>query len=404
LKASLKLITSSYTKKGHPLVVELFISSKDRPRETIAHTPPEYWDAENEQLLKQHPYYQHIVPTVLEYKAKCIKVNHGKYTVDEAKEIIFNNNDELKPLGLIEFFNIRIEEKKNNKKPFQSYSNVKHVLELYISPKQDIPMNHITYEWLNTFKLFKLQDGCKMGGVMSYFRTIKAVYKEAQRRTSLKVKNDNPFLGVMETVVAKEVLDISKKQFQSLLNFEQQKGVSDVNHSKQLRNIKLLLFQYYIGGHDLVDVSMLEWNKIKNSRVKFKRYKNRDRPGGGPLVDNVVHPEAQKIINDIGTPDDKRVFSFIPNKETNSKQYQTFQRNLNRSYKSICKTLKIPKLTTKSTRYIYRTFASELEIYDLTLYKIMGHKPKGISFNYQGKMSHKKIDAALSKMVKYTKI
>lgn len=60
---------------------------------------------------------------------------------------------------------------------------------------EDEPINNIDYEWINGFKLFKKNAPV---GINSYLKAIRAVYKEAQRRPSLNVKSDNPFLGTIK--------------------------------------------------------------------------------------------------------------------------------------------------------------------------------------------------------------
>ena len=38
-------------------------------------------------------------------------------------------------------------------------------------------------------------------------------------------------------------------------------------------------------------------------------------------------------------------------------------------------------------RYIFRTYAGELLIHDLIVTKIQGHRPSGVTYGYQGKIS-----------------
>ncbi|MFV9549624.1 phage integrase SAM-like domain-containing protein [Algibacter sp. PT7-4] len=407
MKATIKLIStkSKETTNGFPIIVELFVSKNDRPRKTIGYTHLSFWDDANITILNTHPHFKFLYPKLLEYKSKCFKVNYNNYNKADAIDVLFGKNiEQIKEVDLIEFFDIRISEKKSINQSYKAYDDVKASILKYIYPNDDVPINRITYEWLNDYLYFLLKTGCNTGGAMSYLRSFRAVFKEAQRRKSLNVNSGNPFLGIMKASESSnhEVV-YSKNDVLELFKFIPKKSTTKKNRILLERNINVLLFQLYIGGHDLVDISLLTWSNIKNNRVRFKRYKNRNKPQGGPLVDNKIIDEAIEIINKYGTKKNDRVFSFIPSPIDMPKQYEYFRRNTNRSLSKISGTLGIPKLSTKSTRYMFRSFSSELEIYDLTVMKIQGHKPKGITFNYQGKVSNKIIDEALLKVIKFIK-
>jgi site-specific recombinase XerD len=404
LKASIQIITSKTTKKGHPIVVELFVSAKNRQRKTIGYSEIHFWDVENAKLLKQHPEYPLLIPKILENKAKCIKISYGTYTPEEARHILFEDeNQPVTETMLLDFFNVRINEKKAQGQSFESYQDVRHIILQYLEPKRDLPINAITYEWLNEFMIHKITIGGKMGGIMSYLRTIRAVYKEAQRRTSLKIKTDNPFLGVMRTPTPKKVIELHPKQLKITTNYQPITS-NPVSASKQHRNLDVLLFQFYIGGHDLIDIALLQWDYIKKNRVVFKRYKNRNKKNGGPVVDNILFTEALQVIELYGDKTTPRIFSFIPDPLIDKKKYNYFRRTFNRSLESISKNKNLREnLKSKSTRYLFRTYAGELLIHNLIVMKLQGHTPEGITYNYQGNISHKVVDESHRKIIDYLK-
>jgi hypothetical protein len=242
-----------------------------------------------------------------------------------------------------------------------------------------------------------------MGGIMSYLRTIRAVYKEAQRRTSLKIKTDNPFLGVMRTPTPKKVIELHPKQLKITTNYQPITS-NPVSASKQHRNLDVLLFQFYIGGHDLIDIALLQWDYIKKNRVVFKRYKNRNKKNGGPVVDNILFTEALQVIELYGDKTTPRIFSFIPDPLIDKKKYNYFRRTFNRSLESISKNKNLREnLKSKSTRYLFRTYAGELLIHNLIVMKLQGHTPEGITYNYQGNISHKVVDESHRKIIDYLK-
>lgn len=243
------------------------------------------------------------------------------------------------------------------------------------------------------FVLFKLKTSCTEAGVMSYLRTIKAVYKEAQRRTSLNIKSHNPFLGIIKTTKTKPIIKLQPEELKKLDAFIPHKFTSAkaLKHMKQIRDI--FLFQLLIGGHDFIDIALLKWDNIKDNRINFQRYKLRNRTNGGAIIDNKRHKKALQIINKHGDLKDERIFSFIPNPIIQQKAYIFFRGNANRTLQSISKSLGYKNaLKTKSPRYLFRTYAGELLIHDLIVMKLQGHTPKGVTFNYQGAISYKVID------------
>jgi hypothetical protein len=401
MKASIKLFTTlRETKKGFPICVELFHSNKNRRRKTIGYSKIEYWNDKEKKPFDEHPECYSLMGVLMTYKSKIYKVNYGQYSYKEAEHILFGDLDEKKyvDIGIIEFFNIRIEEKKARKESYRAYTGVKQVLQTYLG--KDMPINNITYEWLNYFVLYKLKSGCNEGGVMSYLRTIRAVYKEAQRRTSLKVKQDNPFEGIIKSTNTKPVIQLSSDEFIKLRSFKPKKYTSKKAQQRIQQVIDIFIFQFLIGGHDYCDVALLTWENINKKRLQFQRYKLRNKKNGGPIIDNRLCEEALIIIEKHGSKNEERIFNFIPNPKTNAISYQYYRKNVNRTLKTISDGLKYKNaVKTKSPRYIFRTYAGELLIHDLIVMKLQGHKPQGVTFNYQGAISYKVIDESHEKIL-----
>ena len=87
--ASIKLNTGAkVTKKGFPVVLEIYENAKNRPRKIIAHSFPEFWNDEVAEPRKEHPDYYHLIPIIKEYNARIAKVNIGNYTISEAQQLI----------------------------------------------------------------------------------------------------------------------------------------------------------------------------------------------------------------------------------------------------------------------------------------------------------------------------
>lgn len=410
ITASIVLDTRRKTVKGYPI--------KIRVQQKYIHlnefSEAEHWDVSN--VNTRHPEYRRLSlklnKRALELLNEVAYCNANKLELDAAVEVIrkglqdrdteiFALKQQIKRLqgatgsGFLEFFDVRIHEKELSGESTTHYELTKDRLVNYLGAGNDVNLNAITYEWLNGFVLHKLESGTKRGGINSYLETMRAVYKEAQRRESLNVKQDNPFKGVIKGSKKREIVDLSAEGFKQLLNYRPELAPTKVAAGIQRRNVSLWLFQFAIGGHDYVDIALLKWKDIKNNRVRFKRYKNRNKIDGGNLVDNLLLPFCKAVLDAYGTKETARVFGFIPDPEANYKKYHEYRRNVNRSLKTVCEKLALDTVVkTKSPRYLFRSKGGELLIHDLIVMQLMGHKPKDITYKYQNKLPAKIVDKA----------
>lgn len=399
---SLKLITSSrVTKKGYPIVVEIFVAASKRQRKTIGHSFKEHWNFQYNEPYDHHPNYNELIPVIKDYNAKISEITFRKYNYDLAYKLLFNSAfKKAPPKMLLEFISEFIEEKKKMNIQSDQFKGVLGVFKKYLKGV-DVPLETIDYEWLQDFKIHKLQSKtCNESGVVTYFRHFRTIYFEAQRRKSLNIPPGNPFKGLIKSTPKPDVIEFSPKDFKELLKYEPSRNQSVSNRFKMLRKVRLTLLQFYLGGHDFADLAMWEWVHIKaGRRLVFKRFKNRNNVDGGELVDNFICDEAVRIIEAYGDKTSKRIFSFIPSPLEDYEAYKNKRNNHNRFLKSISKQLGAESLSSKSMRYVFRTYAGELLIHDLIITKIQGHSPKGVTYGYQGRISHEVQDREHQKII-----
>lgn len=404
MEASLKLLTSArITKKGYPIIVEVFKNSKQRPRKTIGHSFKECWDEKSKEPLSNHPQYNELIPKVKDCNAIISKIRHRNYTFQESVDALINGNDDVKQRekGVISFLEDFIVEKKSQNIQSEHFESLRRELLRYIG-ESDMPINNITYEWLNEYKLYKItQTRCNEPGVMNYLKNLRTVYKEAQRRKSLSVKQDNPFLTLIKNFKKETVISFPPEKIKAFQNYKStKKTISDEKIFLLNRRIAITMFQFYIGGHDYCDIPRLKWVNIKpKRRLVFKRYKNRNKPNGGPLVDNYLCNEAVNIIETYGNKKTERIFSYIPDLKTDYKGYALERHRHINELIAISKNINSERLTSKSMRYIFRTYAGELLTPDLIITRLQGHVSNSVSFNYQGAISNEVKDQLHQKII-----
>lgn len=418
ITASIILDTRRKTAKGYPIKIRVknYYISLDE------YSSKDHWDANN--VTAAHPDYRRLHLKLERRKVQLMDelqyCNDNNLDLKDSIQVIkkglqdraveiFSLQQKIKQLqgsagfGFLAFFDVRMQEKLKAGESITHYQLTKDRLVNYLGPGNDINMNAITYEWLNTFVLHKLDSGTNRGGINSYLETMRAVYKEAQRRESLNIKKDNPFKGVIKGSKRREIVELSKDDLKKLLSYNPEKAPTKLAAKIQRRHIALWIFQYVIGGHDYIDVARLKWNDIKDNRIRFKRYKNRNKIDGGTLVDNLLLPFSLEVIDRYGTKENTRVFGFIPDPEKHYTQYTDYRSNVNRSLKTVCKNLNIATtIKTKSPRYLFRSKAGELLIHDLIVMQLMGHKAAEITYKYQSKLPAAVVDAAHKSIVEAT--
>ncbi|PHS53720.1 MAG: hypothetical protein COB01_03045 [Lutibacter sp.] len=425
MKVVIKLYKSDKTKSGFPIII-YFRSAKIRKRIVVGnflkndlyYYEAAEWDFSTECPLPSAKNYDLIYPKIVNWRRQFNTLMLSNETDINAYLGILNENDKeleisllerqltnLKSknsVGVLQFFNTIIAEKKEMGSSIDMYVQTKREIEKYIV--DDCSLNTINYEWLNDFILFKKKGGTGNAGIMVYLRTLRALYKEAQSRDSLNVKNDNPFLKLIKNATGVVEIEFKLKYFALLRNYTPKQSTSKLNAFRMKRAITIFIFQFTIGGHDFIDVANLKWKHIKNGRVKFRRYKNRNKPQGGPLINNKLFTIALAIIEKFGTKDNDRVFGFIPDVSTGNK-YKDYRSNFSRSLKTVSDDLELPTvLRSKSTRYIFRSLAGEMLISDLVIMQLQGHKPKGVTFGYQKGLPNSIVDKFLKKILKKSKL
>ena len=65
----------------------------------------------------------------------------------------------------------------------------------------------------------------------------------------------------------------------------------------------------------------------------------------------------------------------------------------------ITSTLEIPRIKTKSPRYIFRSLGGQAAVNDILLMQIMAHKPSSVSHRYQKDLSLEAQDEAHNKVL-----
>ncbi|MDY8137547.1 phage integrase SAM-like domain-containing protein [Aquimarina sp. 2201CG5-10] len=404
IKAQLIIDSRRATTKGYPIKIEIYSGRKYK-----------YLGLNKYQKTKKLKLTSDLIKRMSSLEEEVSYCNANNLSLEDSIKVIKNgvNDKELEifllkkrlnelrketGIGILEFMELRIQELKDIKRSTEAYERTKTQISYFIGDDQDVRINDIDYEWLQEFIRYKTKFGKGKGNVTFLLKTLRATYKEAQRRDSLNIKKGNPFTGLIVNSKSSIAPDITVEDFKKLLQFEPKPYSTRKSIFVTKRHINLTLFQFSIGGHDYADIACLKWSNIKNGRIKFKRYKNKSKPDGGSLVDNKLSDFALSMIEEYGDKNNERIFSHIPH--PTAPNYKKRRDNANESLSRVCVGLKLTeKIKTKTPRYLFRSFAGELLIDTLVIMQLQGHKPDGVTYKYQRKLSHEVIDKEHQKVL-----
>ena len=396
------LDTNAKTKKGHPIRIETYCDkTKKQRRRSSGH----YQDRKR---LKLTPKLNALLGELQDCVDYANRMNLG---YDQAMDVIDNGYTKQKQIEqleqllaelkkeeskrLIDFISEIIIEREAEKRSTRHFQELIGELEKWKGDMLDI--NDITYQKLKEYEAFKRQNSKTKGAIIhKTISTLKTVYKEAKRRGLVHNRIVDPFEGLKVIVEPNERRKvITREALTAFRDFEPKKGTTSKNKENMIRSRDLFLFQIYMGGHDMVEIANLRWSDIHEvdgvKRFRFQRFKLRSR-NNKVVIDNAILPEAQKIIDKYGTPDEERIFGWLKEPDTESyRQQNSYQR---KTLERICKTMGIPKLVTKDPRSIFRSIGGQLGINEILLNQLMGHKPPSVSHRYQQDLSPKAQDEA----------
>lgn len=401
IRAELILDTRSKSKKGHPIKIRVYDTIHQKHKYIALKIYQENSEIKFDSFLRKR---------VSDLDEEIKFCNDNLYNIDEALDVIKNGipmtKDEIDmeiellekrleilrkkkgfkhSIGFVAFTDILINERKKMKLPTVSYTSTKNAVKRFLDTEEDVPLNHITSEWVKVFDLFYKDLGMKDSSIHTYIIVMKAIFTEAQSRSSLNIKKENPFYRLRSFKRNKKESELTTENLITLYKLDK----SDLKDNIK-KAIDIYLFQFAIGGHDLIDVANLKWSNIKNGRIVFKRYKNRFKKYEGKEISNMLSDFALSIIDKYGDKNSDRIFTFIPDPETDIVKYRYFNNTTNIStFRLVKKIIETENhFTTKSTRYLFRTIGGNLLIDSYIMMLLQGHTPQGITFGYQGAINY----------------
>lgn len=323
------------------------------------------------------------------YKERLSNIeNADVYTAMQLKQILTQVDEVAQDVSTFtDFFRKKIEELKRDGR--ENYAKMhEETLRIFLLSEGEAPfviMNHITIEHFDTYMKRK---GYSDGNRNIRLSHIKARVIEAIKYGLIKCKK-HPFAYTKIPASTPKDLDISITDFVKIRD-------ADTSESKRLTFAKdIFLLSFYTGGVNFADIVKIDFsgNEISYTRQKSKEHKRKDK-----VTRISITQEAREIIskyiNAKGVLDFGYNFSYV-----------NLCRYINSCLKRLAKELGITSnISFYSARKTFAQFAAEIAIPYPIIEYCLGHSVKtGITINSYVKVKPQQADAAIRRVIEYTK-
>lgn len=349
MKINLRLDTAQTKKQGHPLVLTIFVSSKDKSKSyTGYYSTPEMWDFDKEEPNKKHPLRIGIMDFILDKRMKINKIANlnKKLTSKQIYEKLYGKDDNY--IAFWESYVIELKEsgKEGNASFFEN--NLAQVKNF----RKEIKFSDIDYNLLTEFKNLKRKT-CSNGGINTYLRSMRTVYNQGIRRGAYTPETFlSPFTGIMEKASPTKDKNLTLGEMRLITSTENDHDYYDY-----------FMLMFLLGGIDFVDLANIEKKHINNGRIKFERFKG----GTHEVINNKIFPEAQGILDRYAGESNYLLpihqYSYRKYRESFSKRFRKWAESIGvTSY-----------FSSKSARYTFINIGKELEVNREVMKEIIGH-------------------------------
>ena len=382
MKINITLDQSKNRKKGHPIVINIFVSASDRSYpSTNLFSKSEHWDFQKEEPKKNHPEYAIIIDKILDFRIKINKIKKSTKirSSEQIKNFLFGSDD-----NIYDFWEQRIleEKKKLINQEIKTTGNAgvyETHLKIWKNYKPYLSYDEITYDFLTKFKIEK-SISCTPSAINTYLKTIRAIYNQSVRRGMYNPEGNYPFEKIMEKQLPTKDKYLTISEMQTLYR-------NPINHDYY----RYFFLAFYLGGLDFIDLATLKKTDIKFGRIKKMRAKGNTRE----VINNKVFPEAQKIIDHYH--DENSVYVLPIHKY----EYITYRQNYSKRIKALFSDKGVfSYVDSKTSRYSFIHIGS-MELYQNRdiIKELVGHAQGDTLSIYEGKFPEKIKDEVHRKII-----
>ncbi|MBU2649686.1 MAG: site-specific integrase [Bacteroidetes bacterium] len=391
-----------------PVWIRLARKNKMKYVATGITLPMKNWNQEKNEFKGNHPHKEQIVSTLNEiitkYTSKIAELSYMGKEVSLDQLVIMVNNP-VKDTSVLDYFKVRIAELKEDGRIGNSRAYITSMNALKRYKSGDYFFSDIDFGFLESWARFLKKEGAGNAAINNYMRTLRALFNHAIRKGYCKLEHypfedrTGGYSVAHHHPVAKKQKALTTEEIQRLINLEEDND----NH-------RYLVFMYYTGGMDFIDMAHLTCNNIADGDIKYFRQKLINKQNQMEIHFG-LHPKALEIIDFyrnqrkvVSLDKDDYIFPIL-HKEIHITEQQKHDRinkmrkKYNHSLKDFAKKANIAAdLTSKTIRHTALTELARKGSTIDVIQRIGGHKNLQTTRGYMKNADDERTTTALKQL------
>lgn len=363
------------------------------------------WDTKKNEFKKTYPNASQRNRVLLKLKEKGLKIidefalDGIDFTLNQF-ETKFRGRKSSK-VTVSEFWKEKIDDfikagRIGNSKPYKDTYNSF----FKFHNNKNLVFREITPAYLDKYETYLRSNNNSDGGIGIKMRTLRALYNYAIKSGVV----DEKYYPFKVYKISKfKVVGVKKALIRDEMKLMEAIGIKQYPHLTNTRNY--LVFSYYMGGMNFVDMMKLKWENIQGDRILYTRSKTK-----GKFTVKMLEP-VKKIIayyKAQNRPTDY-VFPILLKQDLTPMQIENRKhKTLRRFNKQLKEIAKIQGVKQNVTSYVIRhSFATNLKFAGIStdvIGKSMGHTDVSITQAYLKEFKDEIIDDAMSKLLEEPKL
>ncbi|WP_179318807.1 site-specific integrase [Winogradskyella helgolandensis] len=404
--ASIKILLRKKTNtKGEcPIVMRVVKDRKSKLITLGVTTALKDWDDKSNRFKRSHPNWNQRNRILLELEQKALNIIDEYISTDtdftlEQFEEQFKGVKKNK-LSVSDFWLDKIDEliqvgRTGNARAYRdTYTSF-----FKFQKSKSLRFHQLTPELLLRYETYLRTNGNQDGGIGVKMREIRALFNDAINR-GVTLEKYYPF----------KVYKVSKlkgKSINKALTREQIKLMENLNTSELphlVNSHNFMIFSYYTGGMNFVDMMKLKWSDIDGDRILYKRSKTKGR------FSVKVLPPVEKVLNYYRGVSSKTqyVFPILLSDELTPTQIENRKgKTLKKFNKDLKEIASLKGINTNVSSYTIRhSFATNLKYAGISMDIIgetMGHQNVNVTKAYLKEFQNDVLDSAMEKLLEESK-
>jgi len=363
------------------------------------------WDNSNNRFKNSHPNWRQRNMTLLSLLQKGLKIideyayDNIDFTLNQFEEKFRGKKQDKRSVSVF------WKEKITDLIEAGRIGNARAYRDVYNSffkfhTNKSLVFREITPEFLDKYETYLRSNGNQDGGIGVKMRELRALFNDAIKKGVVDEKYYPFKIYKVSKLKGKGVKKaLTREQFRLMENIDTDKYPHLINS----RNY--MIFSYYTGGMNFVDMLKLQWNNIDGNRILYTRSKTKGRFSVKilePVKKALNYYKSQMIITNY-------VFPILLKENLTPIQVENRKlKTLKKFNKDLKEIAKIQGINSNVTSYTIRhSFATNLKYAGISadvIGETMGHHDVSVTKAYLKEFDDEIIDDAMSKLLEEPKM